>query len=201
MHKRHWRSSSDLFTDLHCAGEDDAAFFRHAMRWRQYPITMWRSNTNTHTHTHTHTHTYTLFPSCCFFFLCFLFFSFCLLVSLVSLAIHLVFSSCGTQAQTHHGTNKQTHTAITFASASLHLDLCPGHWCAIISAPRWTFMVVLSYTISWSSVHSYSVFLWALCSLSLSQVSHSVKLTRQGNTGCYNTATYKLTYLFASSNL
>ena len=98
-------------------------------------------------------------------------------------------------------TNK-THTAITFARASLHLDLCPvtgvqqsQHaaerlwWCSRIPFLGAAFILI-----------QFS-FAGALCSLSLSQESHSVKLTRQGITGCYNTATYKLTYVFASSNL
>ena len=118
-------SSSDLFTDLHCAEEDDAAFFVMPCV-EGNPITMWRSDTNTHTHTHTHTCTHTLFRNdekgqvVLFFFLSlFSFFPYAYdRVSLVSLAIHLVFSSCGTQAQTHHGTiNKQSQQS--------RLHVCP----------------------------------------------------------------------------
>ena len=60
-----------------------------------------------------------------FFLSLFSFFSLCLRVSLVSLAIHLVFSSCGTQAQMHHGTNKQTNT-------STHSN----HFCTCVLALR-----------------------------------------------------------------
>ena len=150
MHKRRPTSTSDLFTDLHCAEEDDAAFF--IMPFIEgNPITMWRSDTNTHKHTHTHTHTrartHTHFLRndkkgrmvLFFSFFVFFFFPLCLRVSLVSLAIHLVFSSCGTRAQTHTSramgtffphtvssifrlslTRVRAHTAITFACASLH---------------------------------------------------------------------------------
>ena len=45
-------SSSDLFTDLHCAEENDAAFFCHAMRWMAirspHDVAQW----------HKHTHVY-----------------------------------------------------------------------------------------------------------------------------------------------
>ena len=137
-------SSSDLFTDLHCAGEDDAAFFVMPCV-KGNPITMWRSDTHTHTRTHTHTHTHarthtpfsvmmkrasgTVFL-CCFFS----FFSICLRVFLVSLAIHLVFSSCGTPG-TNTPWHKQTHTHTqqSCLHGSLHWDLCPGQ-CAMISS-------------------------------------------------------------------
>ena len=48
-------SSSDLFTELHCAEEDDAAFFVMPCV-EGNSITMGRSDTHTHTHTHTCTH-------------------------------------------------------------------------------------------------------------------------------------------------
>ena len=138
-------SSSYLFTDLHCAEEDDAAFFVMPCV-EGNPMTMWRSDTNTHTHTHTHTHvhahTFSVMMNraewCCFFFLCFLFFPY----AYEHLFCHLPFISSFHYVAPRHKhtiaqTNKQTqtHTAITFARASLHWDLCPGHWCAIISAP------------------------------------------------------------------
>ena len=51
----------DLFTDLHCAEEDDAAFFVMPCV-EGNPITMWRRDANTHTHTH--------LPPVCFLVCC-----------------------------------------------------------------------------------------------------------------------------------
>ena len=121
-------------------------------------------------------------------------------MTLVSLAIHFIFSSCGTQEQTHTHTHTHTH-ARTHAhnnhvcTCVLALRLVSRSVCNDLSTPLLTFIAMLWYTISWGRIYSYSVFLWDLCSLSLSQVSHSVKLTHQGITGGYNTAAYKLKYI------
>ena len=105
-------------------------FFRHAMRWKQSDHHV-AQVTQTHTHTHTRMHARTYFfrndekGRVMLFFLClFSFFSLCLRVSLGSLAIHLVFSSCGTQAQTHHGTNKQTNKHKHTQQSRLHMRPC-----------------------------------------------------------------------------
>ena len=212
MHKRH-RRALQIYLPTCIALMKMMPLFSscHALKAIRSPCGA-VTQTHTHTHTHAHMHARTHFfrndekgRVMLFSFFVF-FFSLCLRVSLGSLAIHLVFSSCGTQAQTHHGTNKQTNKQTQTHSnhvctCVLALRLVSRSLVCNNPAPRWTRMVVLSYTISWSSVHSYSVFLWALCSLSLSQVSHSVKLTRQSITGCYNTAAYKLTCVFVSSNL
>ena len=116
----------------------------------------------------------------------------------MSLAIHLIFSSRGTQAQTHHGASTHTHTHAPnnhVCTCVLALRLVFRSVCDDLSTPLLTFFAVLWYTIPWGSIHSFSVFLWALCFLSFSQVSHSVKLTHQGTTGGYNTAAYKLKYI------
>ena len=189
MHKRHRRALQIIYRPASRWGRW-CRFFRHSMRWRQsdHHVAQWHKQTHTHTHTHTCTHAHTFSVMMkraewyCFFLSLFSFF-FLMLTSISWVTCHssrlFIMWHPGTNTPWHKQTNKQaqTHRAITFAHASLHWDVCPGHWCAIISAPRWTRMVVLSYTISWSSVHSYSVFLlgsllpFSLPSNSFSQVN------------------------------
>ena len=126
MHKRHRRALQIyLPTCIVLRKMIDAAFFVMPCV-EGNPITMWCSDTNTHTHTCACTHTlfrnYDKGRVVLFFLSLFSIFFLMLTSTLVSLAIHLVFSSCGTQAQTHYGTNKQTNTHTQ--QSRLHVRPC-----------------------------------------------------------------------------
>ena len=144
-------------------------------------------DTHTHTHTHTHVHAYRLFPlwwkgqnGAVFFFVCFLFFSI-MLTSISCVTCHssrvFIMWHTGTNTpwhkQTHTHTYTHTHTQSNhICTCVLALRLVSRSVCNDLTTPLLTFIVVLSYTISWGSIHS--AFLWALCSpFSLPSISFS----------------------------
>ena len=201
-------SSSDLFTDLHCVGEDDATFFGMPCA-EGNPITMGAvKRTCTHTYTHppthpptpTHTHIHTCTQARTHFFgndetgwvllLTFQFlslFSFFFHYAYEYLLCHLpIISSFHHVAHRHKRTMAQAHTHARnkhVRTCFLALSLVSRSVWNHLSTPLLTFIALVWYTISWGSIHSYSVFLWVLCSLSLSLVSRSVKLANQGIAG------------------
>ena len=117
MHKRH-RRALQIYLPTCIALRKMMPLFSsyHALKAIRSPcgaVTQTHTHTHTHTHMCTHAHTFYVMMKraelCCFFFLCFLFFL--MLTSISCVICHSSrLSSCGTQGQTHHGTNKQTNT-------------------------------------------------------------------------------------------
>ena len=136
-----------------------------------------------------------------FFLSLFSFFLMFTRVSFVSLAIpsissfhHVAPRHKHTMTHTHNNNNNNNNVC----TCVLALRLVSRSVCNDLSTLLLTFIVVLLYTVSWGSIHSYSVFLPSLGSLlpfSFSQVSHLVKLFRQGIT-CRTTQRHIILHVF-----